>query len=58
MLIFFWILAFVGVALIYPVPYFGEKAGLSQNTIAFFKVVGVLVALISLLALHLNGGFN
>ena len=58
MLIFLWILAFVGVALIYPVPYICEKAGLSQNTNAVLKLLGVIIAVIGLLALYRIGGFN
>ncbi len=55
---FLWILAFIGVALIYPIPYIGEKFGLSKNINAFLKLLGVMIAVISLLALYQTGGFN
>lgn len=58
MLIFFWFLAFVGVALIYPIPYIGEKLNFPQNANAALKLFGIVLAVIALLVLNKIGGFN
>ena len=54
----FWILAFIGVALIYLVPYVGGKSGMSDKVSFAFKVFGVVLAVLSLLALYLSDGFR
>ena len=53
-----WILSFVGVALIYFLPYIGGKLGWSANTNASLKLSGVILAIICLIALYRTGGFN
>ena len=58
MLIFLWLLAFAGVALIYLVPYIGGKVGLSQNLNAGLKLLGIIISVVSLLMLNHIGGFN
>ena len=57
-LVALWVFAFLGVALIYPVPYFGKKANLSKTVLTTYKVVGVVISVICLAILYLTGGFN
>ncbi|MBQ3053909.1 MAG: hypothetical protein IJC89_03285 [Clostridia bacterium] len=58
MQILLWILAFIGVALIYVVPSLGGKFGINDNISTILKIAGVLLAIVSLLALYKTGGFN
>ncbi len=53
-----WILAFIGVALIYLVPYIGKKLNFSNNLVASLKLAGVIVAVIALIVLAKTNGFN
>ena len=55
---FLWILAFIGVAMIYLVPYIGEKTVMTDKASFVFKLVGVILAAICLLALYLTDGFK
>ena len=54
----FWILAFVGVAFIYPIPALGNKFAVKKNINAGLKLFGVILAIVSLLVLYRTGGFN
>ena len=54
----FWILAFLGVVMIYAVPFFGVKTGMTEKTVLIFKIIGVVIAVIGLLALYLTDGFK
>lgn len=56
--IILWILAFIGVALIYLVPYVGGKFGLNSSISTAIKLAGVILAVIALLVLYRTGGFN
>lgn len=55
---FLWILAFIGVALIYPVPIITGKLGVSNNINAALKLAGIVLAVISLIILNNIGAFN
>ncbi len=54
-MIILWILAFAGVALIYPVPYFIEKKGVAGNVNTAMKITGIVLALVSLAVLKFTG---
>ncbi len=53
-----WILAFVGVALIYVVPFLGTKLNFPTQLNFILKLVGVIIAIFSLVVLYRTGGFN
>ncbi len=53
-----WILAFVGVALIYVFPYIGKKFNFSDNLIASLKLIGVILSGLALVVLYRTNGFN
>lgn len=53
-----WILAFIGVALIYIVPYIGKKFKFSNNLTASLKLIGVILAALALVVLYRTNGFN
>ena len=55
---FMWILAFIGVALIYIVPYIGKKFKFSDNLTASLKLIGVILSALALIFLYRLGGFN
>lgn len=59
--VFCWILAFVGVALIYIVPWIVslvKKAETSEITQYIIKGIGVICSVAGMLTLFVKGGFN
>lgn len=59
--IFFWILAFVGVLLIYFVPKVisvVKKEKSDETAIYLMKGIGVVCGVAGMAALFINGGFN
>lgn len=59
--VFFWILAFVGVMLIYFVPTLisaVKKEKLNETTLYLMKGIGVICGAAGMAALFINGGFN
>jgi len=58
MQIFLWILAFIGILLIYPVPLIASKLGASDKVNIGLKVAGICFAAISLIALNALGAFK
>ncbi|MDP4118345.1 MAG: hypothetical protein Q8873_04045 [Bacillota bacterium] len=57
--IFLWVLAFIGVALIYVIPPIMARLGKGTSALDTpVKIAGVIIALVCLIILYRIGGFN